>query len=200
MIVTFFREVVEEYVRGVKGLQLRLLEHISEGLGLEREYLGGELSEGVALAVNHYPPSPNPDLTVGQPEHTDPTVITIAHGGNVSAFQIIKDGQWFTVETPPQGFLVFMGSQIEVISNGKLKALQHRAASTRETRYTAIFFINPSPECIVEPAKAILEAENSSSLYKSYKYEDFYKAHVGPKPKGKGYFYDDVVEELANKS
>ncbi|KAK9714005.1 hypothetical protein RND81_06G064900 [Saponaria officinalis] len=189
-----FKEVIGEFVRSVKNLSSRMLERISEGLGLEPGYLGGELSNDVAFTVNHYPPCPDPSLTIGLQEHTDATVITIIHSGNVPGFQFVKDGQWHSIETPPDTLLVFMGSQIEVISNGMLKGVQHRVASNKEGRYSVVFFVYPTQECIVEPAKAILQANGSPTHYRSFQYKDFFKAYAGPKPKGMQ--VDDVVQEL----
>jgi len=58
-----------------------------------------------------------------------------------------------------------------------------------KARITAAFFIEPTKECIVEPAKAIVNAQ-SPAIYRCVRYEDFLGtfrgAYVGE--------IDDVLE------
>lgn len=56
---------------------------------------------------------------------------------------------------------------MQVVSNGKLKATVHRVTNASEARTSAAFIINPSKECIVEPAKELVQAENKPPLYKA---------------------------------
>lgn len=66
------REDVAEYCKSVRGLVLRLLEAISESLGLKRDHIDKTLSKhGQHMALNYYPPCPEPELTYGLPGHTD---------------------------------------------------------------------------------------------------------------------------------
>ncbi|XVF21599.1 hypothetical protein REPUB_Repub12eG0103700 [Reevesia pubescens] len=77
------REVIATYSVKVKKLGLRILELLSEDLGLEFGYFGRKLSEVKLLIVNHYPPHSNPSLTLGLPKHCDPNLITIMLHGDV---------------------------------------------------------------------------------------------------------------------
>ena len=72
-----------------------------------------------------------------------------------------------------------MQRSIQVVSNGKLKSGVHRAVTNaKEARSSAAFFINPTMSCIVEPAKALVEAQKSQPLYKAFQYKDFFKAYT----------------------
>lgn len=94
---------------------MRLLEAISESLGLEREYIDKVLSEhGQHMAINYYPPCPQPKLTYGLPSHTDPNVITVLLQGDVPGLQVLKDGKWVAVNPVPYTFIVNIGDQIQV--------------------------------------------------------------------------------------
>lgn len=98
-----------------KKLGLRILELISEGLGLESDYFGDKYSEALAIAVNHYPPCPDPSLTLGISKHCDPNLITILHQGDgVSGLQVFKDGEWIGVEPLPNAIVVNIGNQLQV--------------------------------------------------------------------------------------
>ena len=72
------RELVAEYCKEVRKLVLRILEAISESLGLDKEYLnkapGGHEQH---MAINYYTPCPQLELTFGLPGHRDPNVISV---------------------------------------------------------------------------------------------------------------------------
>ena len=99
----------------MRKLSLRILELISEGLGLERGYFKKDLTASHWLTINHYPRCPDPDLTLGIRKHVDPNVIGVLLQGNVYGLQVLKDGQWLGVEPLPHAFVVNIGYQLEVI-------------------------------------------------------------------------------------
>ena len=109
-----YREVVATYSVEAKKLGLRILELLSEGLGLESGYFGSKLTEAQLLVVNHYPPRPDPSLTLGIPKHCDPNLITILLQGDVHGLQVFKDGEWIGVEPLPNAFVVNIGHQLQV--------------------------------------------------------------------------------------
>ncbi|XP_021770459.1 hyoscyamine 6-dioxygenase-like [Chenopodium quinoa] len=176
-----YREIVGAYVTELKDLGARILECISEGIGLEKGYFASELSADNILTVNHYPPCSNPSLTLGLTKHSDPNLITILQAVplHVPGLELFKNGQWMSVDTVPDAFVVFVGNQLEVVSNGELKAAVHRVSNATEARTSAAFFINPSYECIVEPAKELVQAEINPPLFKAFKYKDFFKVYTG---------------------
>jgi len=62
---------------------------------------------------------------------------------------------------------------IQVISNGKLISAEHRAVTnSHDARTSAAFFVAPSDECIIEPAKALTD-EHHPPIFKAFKYKDF---------------------------
>ncbi|XP_074270908.1 2'-deoxymugineic-acid 2'-dioxygenase-like [Silene latifolia] len=167
------RDVVGAYVTAVRHIGARVLELLSEGLGLEKEYLAGSLSKDDFLIGNYYPPCPDPSLTLGLSEHTDPSLITILFPGPTPGLQMRKDGQWFDIETLPNAFVVIVGNQLEVVSNGKLKSGVHRAVTnSSEARISIAFFINPTQECIVQPAKT--DDGDNPPLFRAFQYKTFF--------------------------
>ncbi|MED6112427.1 Protein DMR6-LIKE OXYGENASE 1, partial [Stylosanthes scabra] len=109
-----FREDVAEYSKHMRKLSLKLLEAISESLGMERDYISKALGKhGQHMAINYYPPCPEPDLTYGLPAHADPNAITILLQNHVPGLQVLKDGHWVTVKPVPNTFIVNIGDQIQ---------------------------------------------------------------------------------------
>ena len=72
-----FRDVVGECSAQVRELAWKILELMSQGLGLRPGYFRGEVSQEMLLSANYYPPCPEPSLTLGLPKHGDPNLITI---------------------------------------------------------------------------------------------------------------------------
>ncbi|XP_051142067.1 hyoscyamine 6-dioxygenase-like [Andrographis paniculata] len=170
-----YRDVVEAYVKNIERLSLKILEMICQGLGLEKDHLGS-MSEVKFLSANNYPPCPDPSLALGVIKHHDHNLITILYQGNIEGLQIMKDGEWIGVEAPPNSFVVNIGSQLQIISNGKLKSIEHRAVpNLDQKRITIATFVNPKPESVIEPAK-ILVNKNNPARYSSTSFKDFVDA------------------------
>lgn len=170
---TQYREIVSTYLEKIRNLSCRILELIGEGLGLEAGYLE-EISQVQLLVGNYYPPCPDPSLTLGLLKHCDPSLITILLQEDVSGLQVLlNDGKWMVVSAIPDAFVVNIGNQLQIISNGKLRSLEHRAVTNKDKgRISIASFINPSPNCTVEPAKVLVD-EMNPALYKPSLYKDF---------------------------
>ncbi|XP_031265726.1 LOW QUALITY PROTEIN: hyoscyamine 6-dioxygenase-like [Pistacia vera] len=170
---TKYREVVSRYSVEVRKLGSRILELISEGLKLRTSYFSSGLNESPTIVINHYPPCPDPTLTLGIPKHRDPTVITILLQGDVHGLQVFKDSEWIGVEPLPHAFVVNMGYVLQIVSNGKLKGADHRVmTNSSHARTTISVFVHPSSETIIEPAKSLLNASNPP-IYRALKFKDF---------------------------
>lgn len=62
---------------------------------------------------------------------------------------------------------------VQIISNGKLRSIKHRVVtSTHETRTSIATFVNPSPDCIIEPAKVLVN-EKEPSRYTASQYKEY---------------------------
>jgi isopenicillin N synthase-like dioxygenase len=88
---------------------------ISEGLGLKCGYFDNDLTGSMILSVNHYPPCPEPSLTLGMSKHSDPNLITILMQDDVSGLQVLKDGKWIAVEVLPHSFVINVGYTLQVL-------------------------------------------------------------------------------------
>ncbi|KAM1007518.1 hypothetical protein ACFX13_004150 [Malus domestica] len=166
---TQYREVFKAYVDEVRNMGSMILEMLAEGLGLSKEFFNGGLSENPTLLSNHYPPCPDPTLTLGLTKHRDPSLITILLQDS-EGLQVFKDGNWIGVEPISSGFVVNIGYVMQMISNSKFKGADHRVVTnSRAARTTIAYFIYPSNETVIEPANVLC----NPPLYRSMKFTEF---------------------------
>jgi len=111
------REVVERYYEEQKKLAKKLLELISESLGLKPSYINEYLGEDCvhSFVANCYPSCPQPELAMGLMKHSDPGALTVLLQDTNSGLQVLKDGQWITVKPTEGAFIVNLGDHMEVI-------------------------------------------------------------------------------------
>lgn len=88
---------------------------ISESLRLERNYIQKACEDPrILMAINHYPPCPDPSLTMGIREHSDPNTITILLETGVGGLQFFRDGLWFDVKPRDNALVVNAGDHLQV--------------------------------------------------------------------------------------
>ncbi|KAJ9564824.1 hypothetical protein OSB04_000790 [Centaurea solstitialis] len=167
------REEVGRYAVGVRKMGFKILDLIAEGLGLKEGYFNG-VSQEQMMSIHHYPPCPDPSLAMGVGVHTDPNLITFLQQDQYG-LQMHKDRKWLGVDPIPNAFVVNIGYQLEIISNGKLKSAEHRGvtnSTAARTSITTFFGPNPSLSVVVEPAKELVTS-TSPQIFKSYQYKNF---------------------------
>lgn len=171
-----YREANEKYAKYLRGVADNLLRYLSLGLGLEghvmKEAAGGDKLEYM-LKINYYPPCPRPDLALGVPPHTDMSAITLLVPNEVPGLQICKGGQWYDVDYIPDAIIIHIGDQIEIMSNGKYKALLHRTTVDKDrTRISWPVFLEPPLDLTLGPISKLIAEENPAK-YKSKSYRDY---------------------------
>ncbi|KAL8551125.1 hypothetical protein ACS0TY_000269 [Phlomoides rotata] len=174
-----FKQVVSSYCMEVRQLGLRLQEAISESLGLEKAHINNSLGEqGQHMAINYYPPCPEPELTYGLPAHTDPNTLTILlQDPQVSGLQLLKDGQWLSVKPFPNALVINIGDQMQAFSNSKYKSTWHRAVvNAQKPRISVATFLCPSNSAVIKAPKELINGDDESqSIYKDYTYAEYYE-------------------------
>lgn len=157
-----WREVAKAYSDRLMALACKLLEVLSEAMGLEKEALTKACVDmDQKMVVNFYPKCPQPDLTLGLKRHTDPGTITLLLQDQVGGLQATKDGgnTWITVQPIEGAFVVNLGDHGHFLSNGRFKNADHQAVvNSNCSRLSIATFQNPAPEAIVYPL-AIREGE-----------------------------------------
>ncbi|KAM3363015.1 naringenin,2-oxoglutarate 3-dioxygenase [Capsicum galapagoense] len=156
--------VTEKYSEKLMELACKLLEVLSEAMGLEKEALTKACVDmDQKVVVNFYPKCPQPDLTLGLKRHTDPGTITLLLQDQVGGLQATKDNgkTWITVKPIEGAFVVNLGDHGHYLSNGRFKNADHQAVvNSNSSRLSIATFQNPAPEAIVYPLK-IREGEKA---------------------------------------
>lgn len=110
------REIVSKYCIEIRNLGARLQQDISKSLGLEKDCIKNILGEQEQhMAINYYPPCPEPELTYGLPAHADPNALTILlQDTQVAGLQVLKDGKWLAVKPLQNALIINIGDQLQV--------------------------------------------------------------------------------------
>ncbi|KAL3685619.1 hypothetical protein R1sor_003641 [Riccia sorocarpa] len=172
-----FRDTLEDYVAQQQALAVRLLKLISESLDLETNFLVEACGDPkVVVAINHYPPCPDPSLTMGIRAHSDPNTITMLMQDEVGGLQVFKDDEWIDVRPLPNAFVVNVGDQLQILSNGKYSSCLHRVVNnSRQARTSMATFFSPSHASIIAPAPGLVD-ELNPAIYPKFVYADYIKA------------------------
>nr|BAD61000.1 1-aminocyclopropane-1-carboxylate oxidase [Pyrus pyrifolia] len=184
-----YRNVMKEFALKLEKLAEQLLDLLCENLGLEQGYLKkafyGTKGPTFGTKVSNYPPCPNPDLIKGLRAHTDAGgLILLFQDDKVSGLQLLKDGEWVDVPPMRHSIVINLGDQLEVITNGKYKSVEHRViAQTDGTRMSIASFYNPGSDAVIYPAPTLVEkeAEEKNQVYPKFVFEDYMKLYAGVK-------------------
>ncbi|KAL0397803.1 UNVERIFIED_CONTAM: protein DOWNY MILDEW RESISTANCE 6 [Sesamum calycinum] len=160
----------------LSGLLILLLSrsHIREP-GLDKDSLKNVLGEqGQHMATNYYPACPEPELTYGLPAHTDPNALTILlQDLQVAGLQVLKDGKWLAIKPQPDAFVINIGDQLQVLSNGKYKSVWHRSVvNADKARLSVASFLGPY---ISACAPKALTSGEDGAIYRDFTYAEYYK-------------------------
>ncbi|CAL4905304.1 unnamed protein product [Urochloa decumbens] len=168
------REVVEKFTVQTRGMGKEILRLLCEGLGIPHDYLEGDISGGdMVLHVNHYPPCPDPSTTLGLPPHCDRNLLTLLLPSMVPGLEVAYKGDWIKVRPVPNAFVVNFGCQLEVVTNGLLKSIEHRVVTNLGVaRTTVATFIMPTADCLIGPAVEFL-SEDNPPCYRTLTFSEF---------------------------
>ncbi|XWS60148.1 hypothetical protein CRYUN_Cryun07bG0009700 [Craigia yunnanensis] len=126
------------------------------------------------MAVNCYPPCPEPDMALGLPPHSDYTCLTIVLQSS-AGLEILdtEDGNWKVVPELHGALQVHVGDHFEVLSNGLYKSVVHRAALNCErTRISIASLHSLGMDDKMETAKELVD-EQHPKRYKESSFRDF---------------------------
>nr|BBM96376.1 flavonol synthase [Matthiola incana] len=168
-----YREVNEEYARHVKTLSEKIMEWLSEGLGLGREAIKEVNGCWYVMNINHYPPYPHSDSFNGLEPHTDINGLTLIITNEIPGLQVFKDDHWIEVEYIPSAIIVNIGDQIMMLSNGKYKNVLHKTTVDKEkTRMSWPVPVSPTYDMVVGPLPE-LTSEDDPPKFKPIAYKDY---------------------------
>lgn len=165
-----------KYCQEVKQVGLEVMTTLIESLGLKNPtYLTKKIEEGVqVMAVNCYPPCPDPHMALGLPPHSDYSCLTILHQ-SCPGLEImdLEDGTWKVVPHLPGALQVHVGDHFEVLSNGLYKSVVHRATLNRDrTRISIASLFSLGMDDNMETAKELVDDQHPQK-YRESSFRDF---------------------------
>ncbi|KAK9068172.1 hypothetical protein SSX86_012283 [Deinandra increscens subsp. villosa] len=154
-----------EYSNHIMKLGGLLFPLISEALGLKPNYLGDiDCDKGLVFVGHCYPACPQPDLTMGATKHTDDGFLTVLLQDEIGGLQILHENHWIDVPPTPGALVVNIGDLLQLISNDKLKSVEHRVvANEKGPRVSVACFFStslaPSTK-VYGPIKELISDDN----------------------------------------
>ncbi|KAF6177047.1 hypothetical protein GIB67_015922 [Kingdonia uniflora] len=146
-------------------------------LGLPGKRFNGFFANHTSfIRLNHYPPCPTPDLTLGVGRHKDPGALTVLAQDNVGGLDVKrKDGEWVRVNPIPSSYIINLGDCCQVWSNDKYVSAEHRVTvNSKRKRFSIPFFFNSSNNVMVKPIKELVNERNPSK-YTEFNWGKFFK-------------------------
>ncbi|GAU21696.1 hypothetical protein TSUD_242680 [Trifolium subterraneum] len=145
------------------------------------------------IRMGYYPPCPQPDQVIGLDPHSDAGGLTILLQVNeMQGLQIKKDGLWVPINPLPDAFVVNIGDQLEIMTNGIYRSIEHRATvNSKKERISIAAFHDIEMGGYLTPACSLVTPENPA-LYKTITSKEYVEGLLGSKIKGKSYL--DVVK------
>uniref|UniRef100_A0ACD5VBA7 Uncharacterized protein n=1 Tax=Avena sativa TaxID=4498 RepID=A0ACD5VBA7_AVESA len=175
-----FRPRLASFSEAVHDLAQTLLALVAEGLGLVPDFFAGDLSGGeTQMNVNYYPPCPDPSLTLGLLPHCDRHLLTVLSQGDVAGLQARHQGRWILFRPVPGAFVVNFGHQMEIVTNGALASVEHRAVTNSAVaRMSVATLIMPKNECRIGPAPEMVdEATDNPARFREFMFSEFMEAY-----------------------
>lgn len=173
-----FRSSLAEFSVEVHELAQTLLRLIAEGLGLDGGFFTGDLSGGdTQMIVNYYPPCPDPSVTLGLLPHCDRQLLTVLSQGDVAGLQARHGGRWLLVRPVPGAFVINFGHQMEIVTNGVLASVEHRAlTNSAVARMSVVTLLMPKLDCLIGPAPEMV-SEAKPAKFREFVLREFMAAY-----------------------
>lgn len=189
-----FKEGIEKYYNLCVKLGRTVMSLIAVSFDLEKDFFDEYFNNHTSfLRLNFYPVTTlndnkedsdenNTSDNLGISRHTDAGMLTLLIQNNVSALQVYSgtkedagDGKWVDVSPNPGSFTINTGDMLQVLSNNKIKAPEHRVlASTDAERYSAALFLNPNYDSNIKPSsKFVDETMGESVVYDPINWGEF---------------------------
>ncbi|CAH1429788.1 unnamed protein product [Lactuca virosa] len=164
------REAVGEYSMKTRHLYERVMDAILESLGLTDEKVLSKDGSQLVM-VNCYPACPQPELTLGLPPHSDYGLLTLLLQDQVEGLQIQHNDRWVTVKPILNSFVVNIGDQFEIFSNGRYKSVVHRVAVNSMRSRLSVASLHSVNENVT-PSPKLIDYLNPKR-YEDTNYADF---------------------------
>lgn len=142
-----FETMMRDWFDVCERIAFTLLAAISESMGIASDVLEDHFRpvNTSFVRLNYYPVCDAPETSLGVNRHTDAGALTVLVQDEIASLQVNRNGTWHTIQPAENGFIVNVGDMLQVWSNDRFKAPEHRVlANPHAERFSAPFFFNPS--------------------------------------------------------
>ncbi len=171
-----FQEALKTHWDQMVQLGAQIARGIALSLGLNDSFLASfTRNPFCTMRVLHYPAHDGNRQGVGEGigPHIDYGFLTILDQEGVSGLEVMNTtGDWIPVPSVPGSYIVNIGRVMQIWSNDRYLATQHRVRGVRGDRYSLPFFYNPTFDAVIEPLPAFCSAENPPR-YEPYCHGEF---------------------------
>ncbi len=141
-----FRPVVLEWQRAIEGVLLQVLQACAEALGQPRDVFRPLYRDAPWLTMKliRYPGRAEGEGDQGVGAHKDGELLSLILQDGIGGLQVARDdGSWIEAIPTAGSYVVNIGEQLELASDGYLKAAVHRVSSppAGRERLSAAFFL-----------------------------------------------------------
>jgi len=158
VLVPNYRSSVEEYIREMRSMGMRVLQVLSLSLNLPPNYFDKFFQDRpmITLKPLHYAPiKSDPDNGIfAAGAHSDYGMFTFLVTDTEPGLQIRNknSGEWMDVQPKEGAFICNLGNMLERWTNGLYKSTEHRVINKHgKDRYSLPFFWGPAFDTVVEP-------------------------------------------------
>lgn len=171
-----FKYVLQSHWEHMTQLGERIARGIALSLGVDDSFLSSYTKDAFCtMRMLHYPEYEGADPGIGEGigPHIDYGFLTILDQEGVSGLEVMAaSGEWVSVPSIPDTYIVNIGRVMQIWSNDRYSATQHRVRGVRGDRYSLPFFYNPSFDAVIEPLSVCCSSTNPPR-YEPYCHGEF---------------------------
>ncbi|KAF3943996.1 hypothetical protein ACB098_10G041200 [Castanea mollissima] len=159
-ILPSWRRMMESFYKKLLSAGKRLLSLIALALNVEEDFfekVGALDKPNAFLRLLHYPGElgSSDDEIYGSSAHSDYGMVTLLATDGVQGLQVCREKfkqprVWEDVLPVDRALIVNIGDIMERWTNCLFRSTLHRVMLSGKERYSAAFFLDPNPDCMVE--------------------------------------------------
>ncbi|KAJ3681862.1 hypothetical protein LUZ60_014435 [Juncus effusus] len=183
-----FKDTLDNYSSHVNQISNSLLAISAQNLGLKPDTFTNKCKDSVqSVRINYYPKCPQADKVMGFSPHSDADLLTLVLQVNdVQGLQTKKNRTWVPVRPLKDAFVVNLGDQFQIFTNGKYKSIEHRAVvNSEKERLSIAAFHSPNLDAMIGPLTELVR--KGDEIYKTVDHQNFMRLFFSSKLEGKSF-------------
>jgi isopenicillin N synthase-like dioxygenase len=181
-----WRAAAAGYYRAMEQVAGLLMGSLARGLGIDEALFAAPFARGIStLRLIHYPLRPPESFLGAEPAiavehegearqlvgapHTDSGILTLLNQDSAGGLQARgRDGRWLDVPPQPRSLAVNFGKLLELWTEGRVRATEHRVLAAAGPRLSIPFFFEPRADALIQPLST-----SGGSAMAPFRYGDY---------------------------